>query len=124
MLRDKWKIQRTAADLAAAALVKQQHHWDRKKWWEEQYKKAMDEAKSNGIEVIESDAKQYSTSNGFGPRIGISPEYQLRIGEADQKVKLHETQRALYASWVELLEASSGLSYELDVDDYQFFFGK
>ena len=84
----------------------------------------LDEAKSSGVEVIESDAKQYSTSNGFGPHVRISAEYQLKISEADQKVKHHETHRAMYASWVELLEASSGLSYELDVDDYQFFFGK
>ena len=122
-LRFKWSIQKSAKDLVEAARNKQLHHWERMKWWEDMLAKAKADAKEHGIEVIESDAMQYSnTKASFGPRIGIGEKYQMRLNEAFSKVKEHNDLWATYRSWVTMMEGSGDRTYDLDVNDYHFFY--
>jgi len=125
MQRSDWKFSYKASDLAVAATSKHAHHIARLSWWEKKKQEVIEEVRANGLEVSESIASQYSTSQGCGgPHIVVNNEHQKHLSEAYLKIKHHDSKVNEYAGWVQILEGNSTQSLQIDADDYLFFFGK
>ena len=129
MKRNEWKFTYTANDLAEAAKAKQLHHQERLTWWETKQEEVIDEVKSKGLEVTESLAMGYATSNAFtggmrGAQLTVKSDYQQKLNECHQKIRGHGERIKEYDGWVQMLSANQKESVSLDIEDWLFFFGK
>ena len=125
MKRHEWKFGYTGSDLLAAADTKHKHHKDRLAWWEEQEKKVMEKVRAEGLEVRESVAAKYSTSNvGHGAEIVVDVQLQQKLNECHAKKIEHQNKVKEYSGWMQVLEMNKNERLELNHDDVLFFFGK
>ena len=121
--KEKWLFSKTAVELSTAAHDKAAHHEERAAFWRDLLEKATEEAKEKGLRIIEPQAGMSYTTSVAGPQMQVDPSYQQRIVEAHQKVQHHEAMRREYRGWQQAMEDSAG-SFQCDIDDWLFFFGK
>lgn len=131
MKREEWKFQYNAKDLALAAKVKRDHHKQRLEWWEQKQSDVIAEVKEKGLEVSESIAMEYATSqfsgslgSARGAQLVVKNDYQQKLNECNQKMRSHDGKVREYNGWLQVLEANDNQTLELDIEDYLFFFGK
>lgn len=126
MQRDKWTFELSSAELAKAAEAKREFHADRLKFWQAAQAKVMADVKEKGLEVSEGIGQMHSnvTRAYSGAQIVIDPTYQRKLNECFEKIEEHREKVSEYAGWVQVLSANSGRNYQLNADDYLFFFGK
>lgn len=129
MQRTEWKFIYTASALAAAATAKAEHHSERLKWWEQKQAEVIAEVKEKGLEVTESLAMEYASSQAFtgamrGAQLTVKNDYQQKLNECHMKIRGHGEKVKEYAGWVQMLEANPQERVGLDIDDYLFFYGK
>lgn len=130
-LRDEWKFDYSAKDLANAADIKKAHHEQRLKWWKDKQAQVIAEVKESGLEVSESLAMEYA-SNSFSGALGgnrgaqlvVKNDYQVKLNECHQKINAHGSKVKEYDGWLQMLEANIKQNVSLDINDYLFFFGK
>jgi len=131
MKRDDWVVPYTGNALLAAATGKLEFHEGRRKWWGEKKEELIGKIRAEGINVTESVVDElgklgYHTSNAAigGPTIQIDAGLAAQVREAAQKVHEHDGKIAQYKAWMQMLEAHQNANFDLDHDDWMFFFGK
>lgn len=124
MYRHEWTFEYTAARIAEAAGKKRDHHKSRLDWWEAQREAVMAEVKASGIEVSESLAMAYSSTNAsVGPQVMVRNDLQRKLTECYGKLKEHEAKIREYDGWHQVLLANSEARLKLHHDDWLYFFG-
>ena len=126
--RDEWEFEYTASKLAEGAAAQKAFRLSRVVVWTEAKDKVMAEVKEGGIEITESMAAgmtNYATSSqSFGPQIGINPAFQKKLAECHSKIQAHQQAAAEYDGWVQVLTANSETRHKLTQSDWLYFFGK
>lgn len=122
-MRQNWKFQYPAREVADAAAAKRARHAERLAWWEQQQKSLIAEVREKGLEVEESLAAVYASSAApHGARLVVKDDYQTKLNECHMKIKLHSAKTREYDGWVQFLSIRTD-AIELDCDDYLFFYG-
>lgn len=132
MKRHEWKFNYAANKLAEAAEAKKAWHSDRLKWWSDKKDEVMKLIKSEGIEIDESlaeqlDANKTKFSNAYanrGPSVGIRNDLVNDLEEAAGKVTEHRNKIREYDGWHQVMSSQGGNVFDLNQDDWMFFFGK
>jgi len=123
MEKSKWKFSYKATELAEGAKKKIISAGKKFKWWEEKKKELLAKV-PEGITVEESVGATYSNIKGYAPQVVIDVTLQRNLSETHQRlINLDSTIRE-YDGWVQVLEANSTQTLELDHDDWLYFFGK
>lgn len=130
-MRDEWKVGYTGAQLCNAAIEKEAFHVKRKEWWFDKKEAVIAKIRSEGINVTESIVDElgklgYATNSvrGMAPTIQIDAGMAAQVQEATQKVHEHDGKVAKYQAWQQMLSAHPVATFDLDHDDWMFFFGK
>ncbi len=126
MLRDRWVFEYTANKLAEAATRKREWHKGRTEFWKAAKDKVMGEVKESGIEVSESAGGGNYTSNSLrnAPQVMVRNDLQQKLTECHQKIQEHLAKTQEYDGWVQVLNGNPEARFQLNSDDYLFFFGK
>lgn len=126
MKRTDWKFTYNAATLATAATAKRKHHEERLEWWRDQKKIISQKVSDAGIEVHESvaDRKYQSTGYNISPEIRIDATLQRDLMECQAKIHEHAKKVTEYIGWEEVLWVDKDKFFDLDHEDFLFFFGK
>lgn len=129
MNRKGWTFPQHAYNVAKAAERKRDHHQSRLDWWKSKLAELMEQIKSQGLEIEEPLAMQYSRASLVGSmkggnraRIVVRDDYQRKLDECQIKIQEHNQKAVEYDSWFKVLSANQGQVVELDADDYTFFF--
>ena len=133
MKRDDWTVPYTGAALLTAAKEKAQFHEGRMMWWKQKKADLMEQIKAEGIVISESVVDElgklgYHTMANSGGRAGpdvtLDPKMVSQLRESAGKVAEHETKISGYKAWVQMLESHQAANFDLDNDDWMYFFGK
>lgn len=133
MKRDEWTVPYDGKALLDAACEKAKFHETRKDWWARKKEQLAEELKTTGVTINESVVDEigklgYTTMANVGGRAG--PDVQLdqklvsQLRECYAKVNEHVTKIAGYKAWMQMLEAHQSARFDLDNDDWMYFFGK
>jgi hypothetical protein len=127
-MREDWKFQYSGEKLLAAANAKVGFHIGRKEVWEKRKIDVMKEIREKGLNVEETEVSGYGgTSNRhtncYGPQVTVDTTFQRKLNEAHGKIIEHQGKIADYEAWVQVLADNTKQTYDLDVEDYGFFFG-
>lgn len=123
MNRDKWVFQITPDKLLAATKARVEHHTKRLEFWRGCKESTLAELKDKGLSVADSQAAGTSNTR-YGALVVVDPTYQRQLNESHSKIGEHHQHVVTYSGWVEVLSANPRPSYDLNADDYLFFFGK
>lgn len=129
MNRIGWKFSYTADKLLAAALIKKDWHEGRLKWWAAKRDEVKETIKAEGIEVDESVAfgtdAFYSHKSGHrGASVSIRNDLVKDLTECVQKAAEHQSKVKDYDAWIQVLGSQGQTTFDLNQDDWLFFFGK
>jgi uncharacterized membrane-anchored protein YjiN (DUF445 family) len=126
MKRNEWTFELKTEALAEAAKAKAAFHAGRLEFWKSAEEGVMKDVREKGISVEQSLAgNAYSNvSRGASPQIVIDDTYQRKLNEASEKIREHLGKVREYDGWVQVLSANGGRTYQLNADDYLYFFGK
>src|SRR5574337_195677 len=126
MLRNDWKFEFVARDLAEAAAVKLAYHEDRLAFWKSKKEEVWATIRREGIEVDEKIALQWrspkSSDYARGAQVMVRNDLQNDLNEVLDKLARHTSLRDQYRGWRATLEANPEARLELDIEDWQFFF--
>ena len=123
MNRNLWKFNYTSDILLKAATEKLNWHKERHDWWSSKKEEIMTIIKASGLEIDESVAMGYSNS-GRQTSVNIRTDLLKDLNECVSKIDEHKRKIADYDSWVQVFENRGNFAYDLDQDDWLFFFGK
>jgi hypothetical protein len=130
MKREDWKVPYSNMELAKAAEKKIGVHNDRRARWLKKKTDLIEEIKNKGITVTESVVDElmkmdYSNATRAfgGPTVQIDAGLQSQLIEATRKVHEHIAKRDEYRAWHAMMTGIPGQQFELDHDDWMFFFG-
>jgi hypothetical protein len=126
MKRNEWTFELKTEQLLDAATAKVAHHTQRLEFWRGAEESVMKEVREKGISVEQSlaGANYSNKSPGYGPQIVIDETYQRKLNEASTKIREHTQKVSEYDGWCQVLTANTGRTYQLNADDYLYFFGK
>ena len=128
MQRDIWKFTYTAARLSEAAATKIAYHEERLSFWKQRRADVIETVRSEGIEVDEAIAVQYSHPKArdweIGSEILVRNDLRKDIVECSKKLAYHTERRDTYDGWRQVLDANPEARLALDIDDWLFFFGR
>ena len=117
MKRREWTVQKLVDELVAAADERCSYHTKRLDWWEGERDEANDRIRESGVQV-----REYAQTGGNRHEVVIDPTLAKRLSECERKITHHRALSDEYAQWWSMLKKATG-SFELDHDDWQFFFG-
>lgn len=127
--REEWKFAYQADKLLDAATTKKGWHEGRLKWWATKRDEMKEKIKDEGIEIDESVA--YGTENYLsnksshrGASVSIRNDLVVDLNECVSKVSEHQNKIKNYDAWTQVLASQGSGSFDLDQDDWLFFFGK
>lgn len=131
MNRTHWKFSYPADKLLAAATAKHSWHTARLKWWTDKQKEIKEKIKAEGIEIDESvafdpqGAHTHSYNSSFrGPAVSIRDDLVRDLTECNGKMHEHRTKINDYDAWMQVLASQGQTAFELNQDDWLFFYGK
>lgn len=131
MNRDKWIFKYTVGELLVATTTKVTWHEGRWDFWKKKRDEKIAEVKASGIEIDESvlfENPKMSASNSSNyrqPSVQIRTDLVNDINECNNKVTEHNGKLKGYQAWQALLDASKRTDvYELNQDDWLYFYGK
>lgn len=128
MLRKEWKFRYNAKQLAEAAEKKVGHHNDRLEFWKSRREQLIDEIRKTGIEVNEKAAVVMTGAKSRDYRhagdVMIRNDLSRALAETYEKLSYHTGLRDTYDGWRQSLKANIDNSFDLDIDDWLFFFGQ
>lgn len=122
MKRHEWQFHYSAADLKTAAEKKVEFHTQRLAFWEGKQAEVMGKIKESGLVINESVAAHYSNKSGRTTKVEIDEKLEEDLQECCSKVNEHKNKLKDYEGWVEVMKAQGAESYELNADDWLFFF--
>ena len=123
MNRDEWKFSYQADKLLAASEAKKSFHEDRHSWWTKKKEEVMASIKAEGLEIDESVAMGYSNS-GRNTSVTIRNDLLKDLNECVGKISEHDSKLKDYSAWIQVLNSQGQASFDLNQDDWLFFFGK
>src|SRR6266446_1614774 len=126
MNRTLWKFSYQANKLLEAAEIKHNWHEGRLNWWVKKREEIKDKIRSEGIEIDESVANndenyKFSTAHR-GTSVNIRNDLLVDLNECISKVKEHQAKIRDYNSWIQVLASQGQSSFDLNQDDWLFFF--
>ncbi len=129
MNRTSWKFSYQADKLLEAAELKRNWHEGRLNWWVKKREEIKDKIRAEGIEIDESvayDDEHYKFSSNVnrGPSVNIRNDLVVDLNECVSKVKEHQAKIRDYNSWIQVLASQGQASFDLNQDDWLFFFVK
>lgn len=129
MLRNDWKFDYTAPQLAQAAQGKIAHHDEELVFWNNQRETLIATIKAEGIEVNEKlviSAHNHPKACDWdrGGEIMIRNDLRKGLAEAFDKLKYHTQRRDTYDAWLQVFAANPQKRFGLDIADWLFFFGR
>lgn len=127
MNRTKWEFPYHANDLAAAAINKSKHHKERQEWWETKKAEIVEKIKAEGLEIDESLAgEEFSKLGNYGrsTTVQIRDDLLRDLQECVGKVKEHRTKIEGYDAWTQVLSSQGSTVFNLNQEDWLYFFGK
>lgn len=133
MLRDEWRFTHTAEELLTAATAQRDFRAGRVKVWEDKKQEVITRIRESGINVNDSIAAEMSANPGKylsthgrrGPQITIDATMQADLDECFSKIQHHRELLDQYAAWVQVFDSRDATeTFELQHDDWMFFFGK
>lgn len=132
MRKDAWKVKYTGEELLAGAKEKLAFHQGRREFWVGKKNEVIEKIKAEGITVTESLVDElgkigYANTRSYndaGPRVQIDVALAAKVQEAAGKVHEHDAKIRAYSGWVLQLENSRDSKFQLDHEDWLFFFGK
>lgn len=127
MLGDDWKFEYAASKLADAASTRAAYHRDRLDWWRSKKDQVLDTIRSEGLEIDEKIVMEFASPKSRdwqdATRISVRNDLRNDLNECLKKLAHHTQQLASYSAWNEVLTANASASFNLDHEDWQFFFG-
>lgn len=128
MQREKWAFAYTGQTLAEAAKTKIAYHTERLDWWKTKKDEVTATIRSDGIEVDEKIALDYTNPKARdwdrGGEILVRNDLRKQLAECFQKLAEHANSIEEYGAWLQALTANPSQSFELDIQDWLFFFGR
>ncbi len=122
-MRDKWNFPYTADKLHDAAIAKHEFHTARLAWWTKKKEEVMTQIKAEGLEIDESVALGFSNS-GRNTSVSVRNDLLRDLNECVAKVNEHTAKVKDYDAWIQVLKSQGQSSFDLNQDDWLFFFGK
>jgi len=124
--RSEWTFRHKGADLAKAASDQSRFREERIAFWKAKHAEAMALVRDSGIEVQESMAGHgYGNKTMVdGPRVLVRADLQAKLTECHGKIGEHQTAKAEYDGWVQVLSANPHAELDLTHADWLYFFGK
>lgn len=131
MNRDNWTFRYTANQLAEATRAKIEHHVKCLEFWDSRREQLIAEIRADGIEVNEKTVLQTPERPHIkgrdwtgGGDVMIRNDLRKSLAESYEKLSYHTVRRDQYNGWLQAFTDNPENSHELDMDDWQFFFGK
>jgi len=129
MNRNSWKFSYNADALLGAATTKKSWHEERLGWWVKKRDGVKETIRAEGIEIDESVAfgtENYlsNKSSHRGPSVQIRNDLVQDLTECVGKVSEHQNKIKDYDAWIQVLTSQGQASFDLNQDDWLFFFGK
>lgn len=128
MQRNDWKFDYSAQQLAEAAKAKIDYHAEHLGFWMKKREELMAMIRAEGIEINEKIALGYSNpkmrDGDRGGEIMIRNDLRKGLAETFEKLAYHTGKRDTYDGWAQVLCASPGMKFGLDIEDWLFFFGR
>lgn len=130
--RHEWKMPYRGNVLLKAVQDKIIHHMERRDWWSKKKEEVITSIKGGGIEITQSIVDElqkggYSGSNvrhDRGPTVQIDVALMNHLNEAHRKVEEHKNKEFDYKQWEQVLTSQQDAHFDLNMDDWIFFFGK
>lgn len=123
MLRNEWEFGYKAGTILKGAEVKHKYHTARLKWWEDKLEEVKKKIKAEGIEIDESLSNL--TSNAYrGASVNIRNDLVQDVQECVSKTQEHRARVVEYAAWIQVLESQGNATFQLNQDDWLFFFSR
>lgn len=131
MLRNDWKFEHTAPQLAEAAKARIDYHDKQLAFWNTKRTEVMATIRAEGIEVNEKIALALGNPKARdyerGGEIMIRNDLRKALVETYDKLKYHTQRRDTYDGWQQVLSVYLGTPesrFALDIDDWLFFCGR
>lgn len=131
MNRDQWTFRYNATQLAEATRTKIDYHNKRLEFWDGRRTQLIAEIRADGIEVNEKTVLQTPERMNIkgrdwttGGDVMIRNDLRKSLAESYEKLSYHTTRRDQYKGWLQAFTDNLENSHELEMDDWQFFFGK
>lgn len=128
MLRDQWKFDYPAAQVAEAAAARGAYHAARLKFWKERREIVLTRIRSEGLEIDESAAVGFRNPKSrdweHGTQVTVRPDLRQDLEECSSKLGYHTKELEQYGSWQQTMAANPDMKVSLDIEDWMYFFGK
>lgn len=128
MQRAYWAFIYTGEALAEAARIKISYHSESLEWWKAKKAEVTATIRSDGIEVDEKIALDYSNPTARdwdrGGEILARNDLRKQLAECFEKLADHSNSIDDYNAWLQALTANPEQTFDLDIQDWQFFFGR
>lgn len=128
MLREEWKFDYAAEELAEAARQKLRHHDERLEFWKTKKKSVMDTIRAEGLELDETITSALSNPKARdwhrSAQVMVRKDLQKDLEECLDKLEWHTARRDEYDGWHQVLCAQRDKRLELQIHDWLFFFGR
>jgi hypothetical protein len=128
MLRDQWKFDYPAAQVAEAAAARSAYHSARLKFWKERREIVLSRIRSEGLEIDESAAVGFRNPKARdweqGTHVTVRPDLRQDLEECSAKLGYHAKELEQYGSWQQTMAANADKTVSLDIEDWVYFFGK
>lgn len=129
MLRNDWKFDYTAPQLAEAVRAKLDFNNQQLNFWLGKRSEILATIKSDGIEVNEKLVLGIGVSPKArdwdrGGEIMIRNDLRKGLQETFEKLKYHTQRRDTYDAWLQVLDGNPAKTFSLDIADWLFFFGR
>jgi hypothetical protein len=133
MKRNEWTVPYTGKQLADAAAEKKAYHESRHHlWWSTKREEVIAKIKADGMTITDSIVDElsktgYANTSAFGnagPTVQIDAGLQNHLAEAHGKMKQHEKLVKEYDAWGQMMGAHEAAAFNLQLDDWMYFFGK
>lgn len=129
-LRHEWVYRYPVSELLAASKTKLDHHKSRLAWWQNKKEETFQKVKEGGIEVHESIVAQYaktgySNTGSHSATIMVDQTLQKDLNECAAKIVEHSGKINEYSAFVQVLSnRPADDRYDLELEDWLYFFGK
>jgi hypothetical protein len=128
MLRDEWKFDYAASDVARGAQARVAYHAERLAFWKARREEVMQRIRSDGIEIDEKQVLAHRNPKSRdwerGAQVMVRNDLQRDLDECLEKLQWHTGHLDQYQGWYEVLNANPDVRVSLDSDDWLYFFAR
>ena len=126
MLRDEWKFNYAAREVAGATGAKVKYHTERVAFWKTKREEVMASIRSDGLEIDEKLVLAHRNPKSRdwerGTQVMVRNDLQKDLEECLEKLQWHTGELDRYLGWNDVLMANADARLELDIDDWLYFF--